>query len=44
MAKIAWIYKDSSDDTNWIFTTEEPPDWAAEKKQIVYFDLEARND
>lgn len=40
MAKLAWIYKEWSDSDNWIISVEEPPSYVAEKRRIVYFEIE----
>ncbi len=40
MAKIGWIYKRYGEDDEWSFSTEEPPCWVSESKQIVYFEVE----
>lgn len=39
MAKIGWLFKRYDDDDNWTFTTEEPPSWVSQVKQIVYFEV-----
>lgn len=37
--KIAWLYKDDSDDTEWKISFDEPPRWARDIRQIAYVEL-----
>lgn len=38
--KLAWLYKEHSDDKEWHISFEEPPSWVVNVRQIVYAEVE----